>query len=192
MRTWTTGPAWEKAVTFAVTVVLGVFCLVAQGQATLPGRAIDKALFELREMDMHIHTGMERQVSLEEWINLSVADGRKVMVLLDHIELYRSSPIEHAISVKKWGNDWYPLGADGHKALMNDLTSTQARKDVITFRGWEIWEGELDEGVDPNPCAWPRSSVGTCRRTAIHRLVGKPSSHASDKSSRCRRSSPSQ
>ncbi|MGH9661249.1 MAG: hypothetical protein ACRD96_22060, partial [Bryobacteraceae bacterium] len=63
--------------TFLVAVVATA---VAAGQQ--PRR------FGLREMDFHLHAGMERPVALDEWIDLAVADGRRVMLLLDHIELY--------------------------------------------------------------------------------------------------------
>ncbi len=116
------------------------------------GTGLSSALFELREMDMHIHAGKEREIPLDQWIDLSVKDGRKIMVLLDHLELYRVSEEEN----KKWSEernfqDWYPVGTKGHSALMNDLAAAENRTDVITFRGWEIYEGEMDTGIEAEP-----------------------------------------
>ncbi len=121
-------------------------------EAALPGQAIPQALFELNEMDMHLHAGMERPVPMQEWIDLAVADGRKVIVLLDHLELYRESPEEYASWAKERGfPQWYMVGREGHEALMKDLAGVNNRDDVITFRGWEIYEGELSSGVEAEP-----------------------------------------
>lgn len=125
---------------------------VACSDAVLPGQAIPEALFELKEMDMHLHAGMERPIPMQEWIDLAVADGRKVIVLLDHLELYRESPEEYAAWAKERGfPEWYTVGKEGHEALMNDLARVNDRDNVITFRGWEIYEGELSSGVESEP-----------------------------------------
>ena len=123
----------------------------ANGQP-ICANGLSTALFELREMDMHIHAGKERPVPLTDWIDLSVKDGRKVLVVLDHLELYRMSEEEN----KMWAEErkftnWYAVGEDGHAALMNDLAGAEKRKDIITFRGWEIYEGELDTGIEEEP-----------------------------------------
>jgi len=123
----------------------------AAAQPQSPG-GLSTALFQLREMDMHIHAGKERELPLNDWIDLSVNDGRKVMVLLDHLELYRRSVEEN----KSWAEEkkftnWYGVGAEGHRSLMNDLAEAEKRKDVITFRGWEISETELDTGIEEEP-----------------------------------------
>lgn len=118
----------------------------------LPGQGIAEALFQLKEMDMHIHCGVEREVGFDEWVDLSVADGRKVMVLLDHLELYRRTPGESAAWAKETVHrQWYPLGPEGWRAFMDDAAGMRKRSDIITFRGWEIYEGELDTGVEPEP-----------------------------------------
>lgn len=123
----------------------------AAAQPYSPG-GLSTSLFQLREMDMHIHAGKERPQPLNEWIDLSVKDGRKVMVLLDHLELYRRSEEEN----NQWAEErkftnWYSVGAEGHRSLMNDLADVEKRKDVITFRGWEISESELDTGIEEEP-----------------------------------------
>lgn len=118
----------------------------------LPGTAIEPALFQLREMDMHLHCGMERQIPMQDWIDLAVKDGRKLIVVLDHIELYRKTADELAEWTKKQGlQQWYPLGYEGQKAFLDDAASLLERSDVITFRGWEISETELDEELDMEP-----------------------------------------
>ena len=102
-------------------------------------RGEETPLFALREMDMHLHAGLERDVAdLNEWIDLSVADGRRVMVLLDHMELFRGKT-----------DGRYPMGAAGHKAFMADIEAQQARlKDLLIFKGWEINQIELDKSLD--------------------------------------------
>lgn len=120
--------------------------------APVSGRGLKTGLFELCEMDMHLHAGMERELPLDEWIEFSVKNGRKVLVLLDHLELYRMNPKRHAEWVEKNGfTDWYPVGTEGHAALMEDFAQAEKRDDVITFRGWEIYEGELDGRLEAAP-----------------------------------------
>jgi len=137
-------------------ITVGWACMttpsIAVSQAETVRGPLDVGLFELKEMDMHLHAGMEREVPLDDWIDLAVADGRKVLVLLDHLELYRQSPEEYAAWAEKRGFlQWYPVGPEGHRALMADLAGVNDRDDVITFRGWEIYEGELDTGIEPEP-----------------------------------------
>ena len=85
----------RKTIIFKMATLIQILLLtillhpVAAQQQT--GTGLPSAMFELREMDMHIHAGKEREIPLDQWIDLSVKDGRKVMVLLDHLELYRLS-----------------------------------------------------------------------------------------------------
>jgi hypothetical protein len=103
-------------------------------------------------MDMHLHAGMERPVDLRTWIDLAVADGRKVVVLLDHIELYRKSPADCDAWRAKGGFEArYPVGAAGHQALMDSFDQMARRRDVLVFKGWEVSEKELDTGLEDAP-----------------------------------------
>jgi len=116
------------------------------------GQALSTGLFALREMDLHVHAGMEREVPMQEWIDLSIKDGRKVLLILDHLELYRMDANKLAEWVQKNNHKgWYLPGQAGHIALMKDFAEVQKRDDIICFRGWEIYEGELDEGLEPEP-----------------------------------------
>jgi histidinol phosphatase-like PHP family hydrolase len=118
--------------------------ILALAAAAIPAPA--QLLFEMREMDMHLHAGLECEVSLDAWIDLAVADGRKAIVVLDHLELYRAADRKKAFAAD------YPLAAAGHRALMADFDALIARrKDVLLFKGWEIYEGELDTGVEAEP-----------------------------------------
>jgi hypothetical protein len=112
----------------------------------------DSGLFRLREMDMHLHSGMERPVQLQRWLDLAVADGRRVVLLLDHLELYRKSPQQYE-AWRSAGNfeARYPVGPAGQRALFADFETATRRKDVVVFRGWEISEDELDSGIEPAP-----------------------------------------
>ena len=71
------------------------FLLIAVGLGSVVdpvwGQGLPSSLFEMREMDMHLHGGLEREIDLEPWIDLAVGDGRKVIVLVDHLELYREA-----------------------------------------------------------------------------------------------------
>jgi len=132
----------------------GLACLSAPPPLTAdpPGRGLTGGLFRLREMDMHLHAGMERPVDMQRWLNLAVADGRRVAVLLDHLELYRKTPAQ----VEAWraGKDFqarYAGGSAGHQALFTDFAEASRRKDIIVFRGWEIGEDELDSGLESAP-----------------------------------------
>src|ERR1041385_1490074 len=117
-----------------------------------PGQSLTQGLFNLREMDMHLHAGMERPVDLKTWIDLAVADGRRVIVLLDHLELYRKTSEQYdAWRSKGKFQARYPVGAKGHHAFYADLEKAAARKDVLIFKGWEVSEDELDSGLELEP-----------------------------------------
>jgi hypothetical protein len=109
--------------------------------------------FALHEMDMHLHCGLERPVALDKWIDIAARDGRKVIVMLDHLELYRKTPAEYdAWLTKQKFPRWYPMGAEGHRAFYAEMDSViAARKDLYLFKGWEIYEGELDTGIEEAP-----------------------------------------
>jgi histidinol phosphatase-like PHP family hydrolase len=119
----------------------------------LRASAEEPACTDLRQMDMHIHCGLERRLPLNEWINLSVADGRKVFFCLDHLELYDRTPDECAAWAKEEGvQQWYPMGPAGHAAFMADIAKLAAeRKDLLIFKGWEVAEFDLDDGVNYEP-----------------------------------------
>jgi len=99
---------------------------------------------------MHIHCGLERRLPLEQWIDLSVADGRKVFFCLDHLELYDRTPTEYAAWAKEEGvQPWYPMGRDGHRAFLTDVARlAEKRKELVIFKGWEVAEFDLDDGVN--------------------------------------------
>ncbi len=134
-------------------VLLLVLALGLGAQTTpLPGLAIPDGLFQLHEMDMHLHAGMERAVDMSTWVDLAVKDGRKVLLLLDHIELYRRSQADYdAWRTKSKFFALYPLGAAGHRALMTDFDTVARRSDVSVFKGWEVSERELDSGLEDAP-----------------------------------------
>jgi hypothetical protein len=133
-------------------------CVECVGQtievpSTVPGSALEPGLFALREMDLHLHSGLERGVPMDDWIDIAAKDGRKVMLVLDHIELYRKSAEEYEawLKEKEFPRN-YPMGAEGHKAFFADIDRRAAdRKDLILFKGWEISETELDEGLEEEP-----------------------------------------
>ena len=127
--------------------------LLAAATALCSGQDLSSTFFGLREMDFHLHAGMERPVDLNTWIDLAVADGRKVILMLDHLELYRKTPADYDAWRTKGGfQARYPVGPDGHAALFRDFDSALAhRKDVILFKGWEIYEGELESGMELAP-----------------------------------------
>jgi hypothetical protein len=118
----------------------------------ISGIGLSEGLFQLSEMDMHLHAGMERELAMQDWIDLAVKDGRKTLLLLDHLELYRMDQQDH----KEWiaknrVKDWYPCGKDGHLALMKSFSQSGKRKDVLVFSGWEISETELDTTLEAEP-----------------------------------------
>lgn len=145
-----------------------------------PGEGIAQGLFALDEMDMHLHAGMERPVPMAEWIDLAVADGRKVLFVLDHRELYDKSPEDYAAWLKDRGfPQWYPAGRENKAALMEDLKRVTERRDVIAFRGWEISEDELDAALESEAMSMaevvgfhmsPNSDTPPCGATLIKRV----------------------
>jgi hypothetical protein len=143
-------PAISDGILLLSLIISTISPAIAQEQTV--GKSLKEGLFQLNEIDMHIHAGKERPLPLDEWIDLSVRNGRKVMLLLDHLELYRLDEREHKewITKNKF-TDWYPNSTTGKYDLMKDLSAVESRKDVITFRGWEIWEGEIEEGLEKQP-----------------------------------------
>ena len=136
--------------------LVGLICALAAGlmaqTSPLPGQGLTEGLFQLHEMDMHLHAGMERGVDMQTWIDLAVKDGRKVLFMLDHIELYRRTQAEYdAWRAKSKFVALYPLGAAGHRALMADFDTVARRPDVIVFKGWEVSEQELETGLEDAP-----------------------------------------
>jgi hypothetical protein len=122
------------------------------GAVALTAQGVSHGRFELREMDLHLHAGMERPVGLQKWIDLAVADGRKVILLLDHLELYRKTPEQYETWRSKGGFEGhYPVGSQGHQALFADFDAAAGRKDVMLFKGWEVSEDELDSGLEFAP-----------------------------------------
>jgi hypothetical protein len=123
---------------------------VAFAQSAVPGTGLPQGLFALREMDMHLHSGMERPVDMDAWLAMAVKDGRKVAALIDHLELYRKTPAEY----ETWRSERkfqarYPLAAAGHQAVMDDFDAAAARHpELLLFRAWEVYEGELDSGLE--------------------------------------------
>jgi hypothetical protein len=137
-------------------LLVGLICALAAGvmaqTVPLPGQGLPEGLFQLHEMDMHLHAGVERPVDMKTWIDMAVRDGRKVLFMLDHIELYRRTQADYdAWRAKNKLVALYPLGAAGHRALMTDFDTVARRKDVIVFKGWEVSERELDSGLEDAP-----------------------------------------
>jgi len=114
---------------------------------------LQEGMFQLNEIDLHVHAGKERPMPLNEWVDFLVHDGRKVLLLLDHLELYRMGEKEkNDWLTKNKLKDWYPDLTSSKYQIMKDLSNISAsRKDVLIFRGWEIWEGELDEELEKQP-----------------------------------------
>lgn len=130
--------------------ISATYSTTAQEKTT--GKSLIEGLFQLNEIDMHVHAGKERPLPLNEWIDFFARDGRKVMLLLDHLELYRMDDIKNKEWIKKNNfNDWYPNTKTGKYDFIKDISTVESRKDVLTFRGWEIWEGEIDEGLGKEP-----------------------------------------
>ncbi len=119
------------------------------------GASADAPVLALHEMDMHLHAGLERRLPMNEWLDLAAAQGRKAVLLLDHLELYRQTPDEYVRwAAKDHLKPWYAMGAEGHRQLFADFDQAAAgRKDLLIFRGWEIAEFELDEGLETAPMA---------------------------------------
>src|SRR5262245_49836778 len=117
-----------------LTLLFAAVCAAQDG--------LDAGRFRLKEMDLHLHSGMERPVALDKWLDLAAADGRKFVVLLDHLELYR----------KPQPKGPEPVGPAGHRALFADFDAARdRRKDLIIFKGWEVSETELDTGLEMEP-----------------------------------------
>ncbi|MBI4890403.1 MAG: hypothetical protein HY821_07235 [Acidobacteria bacterium] len=106
--------------------------------------------YQLQQMDMHLHAGLELETPLDRWLDAAAADGRRVVVLLDHLELYRKTAAEY--------RDWllqrpafvtrYPMGPAGRQALMRDFAKAREHRGLTVFTAWEVSEDELDTGTE--------------------------------------------
>lgn len=103
-------------------------------------------------MDLHLHSGMERPLPMKEWVDLAAADGRRAMVLVDHLELYRPKDAE------VWRNKHnqrpmpYAMGTEGHRQFVEAVKEAQrTRPDLLIFSGWEISALELESGLELPP-----------------------------------------
>jgi hypothetical protein len=135
-----------------IRVNRGSILFVAAAAICLAQDGLEAGRFRLNEMDLHLHSGMERPVALNEWLDLAVADGRRFFLLLDHLELYRKSPQEYEAWRTKGGFEArYPVGPAGHRALFAGFDAAARRHDVIIFKGWEVGETELDTGLEWEP-----------------------------------------
>ena len=137
-------------------IFLSVFmiCIITQlkGQDVENKAPLKEGLFDINEIDLHVHAGRERPLPLEQWIDMFVLGGRRVLLLLDHLELYRMTGDEQ----KKWlkknkVENWYPDSSSARTDFRNDLIKAGKRNDILIFHGWEIWEGEIDEGLEKEP-----------------------------------------
>src|SRR5438105_1250451 len=130
----------------------GITLFLAAAAVCAGQDALESGRFRLREMDLHLHSGMERPVALDKWLDLAVADGRRVFLLLDHLELYRKTPQAYELWRSQGGFEArYPVGPAGHKALFADFDTAARRTDVLIFKGWEVSETELDTGLELAP-----------------------------------------
>lgn len=112
----------------------------AAAAALVPLLPAEVALFEPHELDFHFHSGKEREVSMEEWLDLAVAGGRRCFLMLDHLELYRPEEGQRQKN--------YPPSPAGRAAFLADVGRLKQRRDVWIFSGWEVFEGELDTGLE--------------------------------------------
>lgn len=125
-----------------ILAISATYSVTAQEKTS--GKSLKEGLFQMNEIDMHVHAGKERPLPLNDWIDLFVKDGRKVMLLLDHLELYRMDDKKNKEWVKKNNfNDWYPDMTTGKYDFIKEMAKVENRNDILVFRGWEIWEGEL-------------------------------------------------
>jgi len=115
-----------------------VFLQTAAGAlAAAPGQA----LFEPHQLDFHFHSGMERETTIEKWLELALDGGRRCFLMVDHLELYRPGESGHRL-------DNYAISPAGRSAFLNDVERMKQRRDALIFSGWEVFEGELDTGIE--------------------------------------------
>src|SRR5262245_116944 len=126
------------------------FILAALVMASAPLAAQESPPFDLHQVDLHLHAGLERELPMKEWIDLAAGDGRKLIVLIDHLELYRKTEEQYREWLERSPRVLarYPMGPAGHRRLFEDFREAARRRDVIVFGGWEVYEGELDTGID--------------------------------------------
>ena len=123
------------------------FLLTALGAVTALRRASGSpaSLFNPNQLDFHYHGGLERdeKLSIDEWIDMGVAMGRRCFLLVDHLELYRPEPYKKYIKHPR-----YPSGAEGHREFLKEVDHARKRRDVLIFSGWEVIEDEIETGLD--------------------------------------------
>ena len=66
--------------------------------------------------------------------------GRRCFLMVDHLELYRPGE-GHRL-------DNYPISPAGRCAFLDDVERMKHQRDVLIFSGGEVFEGELDTGLE--------------------------------------------
>ena len=69
-------------------------------------------------IDLHIHAGIERPVTMDEWADGLLRNGLIVLGLVDHYELYLKSDEDYAKYLTRKGFPrWYDNGVEGFQTF---------------------------------------------------------------------------
>ena len=98
----------------------------------------------MNSVDLHIHAGIERPVPMNSWVSNLVEEGRHVLGLLDHYELYLKSDDEYDAYLKRKGFPrWYSNGLAGFREFCGQVREQEAKRDERILLGLEVYHGDF-------------------------------------------------
>lgn len=100
----------------------------------------------LNHIDLHVHAGIERPVSMEVWVDRLIEKGYNALGLLDHYELYLKSDDEYDAYLKRKGFPrWYSNGLTGFREFCDQVRQQEAARDVKILLGLEVYHGDFPD-----------------------------------------------
>ena len=103
----------------------------------------------MNQIDLHVHAGIERPVTMDTWMDGLIRSGRKALGLLDHYELYLKSDEKYVAYLEQKGFPlWYTNGLVGFREFCRQARDQEADRDVRILLGLEVYHGDFP-GVRP-------------------------------------------
>ncbi len=100
----------------------------------------------LREVDLHLHAGLERNVSMNDLLNWCEKDGRKIVSLIDHDFLYWRSPEEFRAWLSRKGfKQRYSCGVEGIRQFFAHVALQREKRKhrIKIFQAIEVYNQKL-------------------------------------------------
>ena len=103
-------------------------------------------IMNVNYIDLHIHAGIERPVTMDEWVAGLLRNGLIVLGLVDHYELYLKSDEDYAKYLTRKGFPrWYDNGVEGFQTFCNEVRQQGKRKNITVLLGLEVYHGDFPD-----------------------------------------------